>query len=79
MEKEVLIRAPNVCKTYSTGSEQCHAIKNMNIDIYAWHLLIRGSFYRFLEEPYFTKYFLPIARQYYFFEVRQWLRLPQLF
>lgn len=31
MEKEVLIRVPNVCKTYSTGSEQCHAIKNMNI------------------------------------------------
>ncbi len=34
MEKEVLIRAQNVCKTFSTGSEQFHAIKNMNIDIY---------------------------------------------
>ncbi|HBJ02847.1 MAG TPA: ABC transporter ATP-binding protein, partial [Lysinibacillus sp.] len=34
MEKEVLIQAQNVCKTYSTGSEQFHAIKNMNIDIY---------------------------------------------
>ncbi|MGD2196206.1 ATP-binding cassette domain-containing protein [Lysinibacillus fusiformis] len=34
MEKEVLIRAQNVCKTFSTGSEQFHAIKKMNIDIY---------------------------------------------
>ncbi|WP_286924220.1 MULTISPECIES: ABC transporter ATP-binding protein [Lysinibacillus] len=34
MEKEVLIRAHNLCKTYSTGSEQFHAIKNINIEIY---------------------------------------------
>lgn len=34
MEKEILIRAQNLCKTYSTGSEQFHAIKNMNVDIY---------------------------------------------
>ena len=34
MEKEVLIRATNLCKTYSTGSEHYHAIKNVDIDIY---------------------------------------------
>ena len=34
MEKEILIRAQNLCKTYSTGSEHFHAIKNMNVDIY---------------------------------------------
>lgn len=35
MEKEVLIRVTNLCKTYSTGSEHYHAIKNVDIDIYS--------------------------------------------
>ncbi|MGE6514644.1 ABC transporter ATP-binding protein [Lysinibacillus sphaericus] len=34
MEKEVLIHARNLCKTYSTGSEQYHAIKNIDLDIF---------------------------------------------
>ncbi|WP_431027411.1 ABC transporter ATP-binding protein [Lysinibacillus sp. LZ02] len=34
MEKEVLIRAKNLCKTYATGNEQYHAIKNIDVEIY---------------------------------------------
>lgn len=34
MEKEVLIRATNLCKTYTTGSEHYHAIKNIDVEIY---------------------------------------------
>lgn len=33
MNKKTIIRAVNLCKTY-TGSEQFHAIKNLDIDIY---------------------------------------------
>ncbi|MCM3042055.1 ABC transporter ATP-binding protein [Paenibacillus motobuensis] len=32
--KKVIIEAKNLCKTYSTGSEQFHAIRNLNLDIY---------------------------------------------
>lgn len=35
MSKKVVIQATNLCKTYSTGSEQYHAIRNVDIDIYA--------------------------------------------
>ncbi|MFJ7406809.1 MULTISPECIES: ABC transporter ATP-binding protein [unclassified Lysinibacillus] len=34
MEKEILIRAANLCKTYTTGREQYHAIININLDIF---------------------------------------------
>lgn len=34
MEKTVMIQAKNVCKTYAAGSEQFHAIKNVNMDIF---------------------------------------------
>ncbi|MEJ8305412.1 ABC transporter ATP-binding protein [Saccharibacillus sacchari] len=34
MEKPIILRASNLCKTYSTGSEQFHAIKNLDLDIY---------------------------------------------
>ncbi|KOS69234.1 ABC transporter ATP-binding protein [Lysinibacillus contaminans] len=34
MEKEVLIHATNLCKTYTTGSEHYHAIKNIDVEIY---------------------------------------------
>ena len=44
MEKEILIRAQNLCKTYSTGSEQFHAIKNMNVDIYKGFHRYYGEF-----------------------------------
>lgn len=32
--KESIIQAKNLCKTYSSGSEQFHAIKNIDLDIY---------------------------------------------
>ncbi|WP_438349708.1 ABC transporter ATP-binding protein [Paenibacillus sp. FA6] len=35
MSKQVIIKGTNLCKTYSTGSEQYHAIRNVDIDIYA--------------------------------------------
>lgn len=35
MSKQVIIKGSNLCKTYSTGSEQYHAIRNVDIDIYA--------------------------------------------
>ncbi|KAA8786238.1 putative ABC transport system ATP-binding protein [Paenibacillus sp. 4624] len=34
MNKISIIRAQNLCKTYQTGSEQYHAIRNVNLDIY---------------------------------------------
>lgn len=34
MLKDVIIRTKNLCKTYSTGSEQFHAIRNIDLDIY---------------------------------------------
>lgn len=34
MNKTSIIRAQNLCKTYQTGSEQYHAIRNVNLDIY---------------------------------------------
>ncbi|WP_176707778.1 ABC transporter ATP-binding protein [Bacillus sp. FJAT-26390] len=34
MSKKTIIRAANLCKTYSTGSEQFHALRNMDVDIY---------------------------------------------
>ncbi|OWR31440.1 ABC transporter ATP-binding protein [Saccharibacillus sp. O23] len=34
MNKPIILRASNLCKTYSTGSEQFHAIKNLNLDVY---------------------------------------------
>lgn len=34
MSKKVIIRAKNLCKTYSTGSEQYHAIRNVDLEIY---------------------------------------------
>lgn len=34
MTKEIIIQAKNLCKTYSSGSEQFHAIKNVDIEIY---------------------------------------------
>lgn len=34
MTKETIIQAKNLCKTYSSGSEQFHAIKNVDIEIY---------------------------------------------
>lgn len=32
--KQAIIEAVNLCKTYSTGSEQYHAIKNLGLEIY---------------------------------------------
>ncbi|MBA9085497.1 putative ABC transport system ATP-binding protein [Fontibacillus solani] len=32
--KRAIIRASNLCRTYSSGSEQFHAIRNVNLDIY---------------------------------------------
>lgn len=34
MPRKTIIRAVNLCKTYSTGSEQYHAIRNVDLDIY---------------------------------------------
>jgi putative ABC transport system ATP-binding protein len=34
LNKISIIRAQNLCKTYQTGSEQYHAIRNVNLDIY---------------------------------------------
>jgi len=34
LTKETIIQAKNLCKTYSSGSEQFHAIKNVDIEIY---------------------------------------------
>jgi len=34
MSKKAIIRAKNLCKTYSTGSEQYHAIRNVDLEIY---------------------------------------------
>ncbi|WP_169089831.1 ABC transporter ATP-binding protein [Paenibacillus sp. PL91] len=34
MSKKAIIRAANLCKTYSTGSEQFHALRNIDLDIY---------------------------------------------
>jgi putative ABC transport system ATP-binding protein len=33
-DKKTMIRAANLCKTYSTSSEQYHAIRNVDIEIY---------------------------------------------
>lgn len=32
--KKVMIQASNLCRTYDTGSEQFHAIRNVNLEIY---------------------------------------------
>ncbi|MDQ0660187.1 ABC transporter ATP-binding protein [Paenibacillus sp. W2I17] len=34
MSKKVIIRAQNLCKTYNSGGEQYHAIRNVDLDIY---------------------------------------------
>ncbi|MGF7047722.1 putative ABC transport system ATP-binding protein [Paenibacillus sp. DS2015] len=34
MVKKAIIQATNLCKTYSTGSEQFHAIRNLDLEIY---------------------------------------------
>lgn len=34
LTKTNIIRAQNLCKTYNTGSEQYHAIRNVDLDIY---------------------------------------------
>lgn len=34
MSKKAIIRATNLCKTYSTGSEQYHAIRNVDLEIF---------------------------------------------
>lgn len=34
MSKASIIQTKNLCKTYSTGSEQFHAIRNIDLDIY---------------------------------------------
>ncbi|MDO3408884.1 ABC transporter ATP-binding protein [Saccharibacillus sp. CPCC 101409] len=34
MNKPVILKAVNLCKTYSTGGEQFHAIRNVSLDIY---------------------------------------------
>ncbi|KTD87419.1 ABC transporter ATP-binding protein [Paenibacillus etheri] len=34
MVKKVIIQATNLCKTYSTGSEQFHAIRNLDLEVY---------------------------------------------
>ncbi|MNZ46209.1 Lipoprotein-releasing system ATP-binding protein LolD [compost metagenome] len=33
-KKRAIIKASNLCRTYSTGSEQFHAVRNVNLDIY---------------------------------------------
>lgn len=33
MSKKAIIKAANLCKTYSTGSEQYHAIRNVDLEI----------------------------------------------
>lgn len=32
--KKAIIQAKNLCKTYSTGSEQFHAIRNLDLEVY---------------------------------------------
>ncbi|MCL6612370.1 MAG: ATP-binding cassette domain-containing protein, partial [Peptococcaceae bacterium] len=32
--KRPIIQGKNLCKTYSTGTEQFHAIRNLDIDVY---------------------------------------------
>lgn len=34
MPKTAILHTKNLCKTYSTGSEQFHAIRNIDLDIY---------------------------------------------
>lgn len=34
MKQSAIIEASNLCKTYSTGKEQHHAIRNLNLDVY---------------------------------------------
>ncbi|WP_339305499.1 ABC transporter ATP-binding protein [Paenibacillus sp. FSL R5-0519] len=34
MSKKVIIRAQNLCKTYNSGTDQHHAIRNVDLDIY---------------------------------------------
>jgi putative ABC transport system ATP-binding protein len=34
MPKKVIFQAKNLCKTYSTGNEQYHAIKNLSLEIF---------------------------------------------
>jgi putative ABC transport system ATP-binding protein len=34
LSKTTIIRAQNLCKTYNSGSEQHHAIRNVDLDIY---------------------------------------------
>ncbi|WP_058302439.1 ABC transporter ATP-binding protein [Gorillibacterium timonense] len=34
MAKKAIMRASNLCKTYTTGTEQYHAIRNVDLDIY---------------------------------------------
>jgi len=34
LSKKVIIRAQNLCKTYNSGSDQHHAIRNVDLDIY---------------------------------------------
>lgn len=34
MSKKAIIKATNLCKTYSTGSEQYHAIRNVDLEIF---------------------------------------------
>lgn len=34
MKKRAIIQAKNLCKTYSTGSEQFHAVRNLDLEIY---------------------------------------------
>ncbi|MFX3632910.1 MAG: ABC transporter ATP-binding protein [Candidatus Pristimantibacillus sp.] len=34
MSKKAIIQAANLCKTYSTGSEQYHAIRNVDLEIF---------------------------------------------
>lgn len=34
MKKSIVLQATNVCKTYMTGKEQYHAIRNIDLDVY---------------------------------------------
>lgn len=34
MSKKAIIRTANLCKTYATGSEQFHAIRNIDLELY---------------------------------------------
>lgn len=34
LERKTIMRAKNLCKTYNTGSEQYHAIRNLDLEIY---------------------------------------------